>query len=188
MPLSYSSGDSSTIPQPFFPLNRKGHIMFGLTRNSRRVALALAFSAGWSGLAALPAAAQPGPGGDRIIHAIAAFKAELNLDTTQQPLWDAAVASGKAARDAAKQSRLTVKQVATDELAKATPPNLSHIAATADQVQDANVAAHRQVRAQWLALYATFRPDQVAVVKAGIATRMARMESFRERMRQRFGN
>jgi Spy/CpxP family protein refolding chaperone len=160
--------------------------MFGLTRNSRRVAVALAFCAG---LSALPATAQPGPGGDRFIHAIAAFKAQLNLDpTTQQPLWDAAVASGKAARDAAKQRRQTVKQVATEELAKATPPDLSHIAATADQVQDANVAAHRQVRAQWLALYATFTSDQIAVVKAGIAKRMARMESFRERMRQRFGN
>jgi Spy/CpxP family protein refolding chaperone len=162
--------------------------MFGSPRNSRRVALALAFCAGLSGLATLPAAAQPGPGpgGDRIIRAIAAFKAELNLNTTQQPLWDAAVASGKAARDAAKQRRQTVKQVVTEELVKATP-DLSRIAAAADQVENDNIAAHRQVRAQWLTLYATFTPDQIAVVKAGIAKRMARMESFRERMRQRFG-
>jgi LTXXQ motif family protein len=158
--------------------------MFGLTRNSRRVALALlAFCAG---LSALPATAQPGPGGDRFIHAIAAFKAELNLNTSQQPLWDAAVAAGKAERDAAKQRRQTIKQVASEELAKPTP-NLSNIATAADHVQDVNTAAHRQVRAQWLALYATFTPDQIAVVKAGIERRMARMESFRERMHQRFG-
>jgi hypothetical protein len=183
MLLSYSGGDSSTIPQPLFPLNRKGHIMFGLTRNSRGVVVALAFAAG---LSALPAAAQPGPGGDHFIQAIAAFKAELNLNTSQQALWDAAAAAGKVARDAAKQRRQTAKQVASDELAKSAP-NLLSIATTADQVQDANVAAHRQVRAQWLQLYATFTPDQIAVVKAGIAKRMARMESFRERMHYRFG-
>lgn len=160
--------------------------MFGLNRNSRKFALVLAISAGLTGLAALPAAAQPGPGGDRIIHAIAAFKAQLNLNTSQQGLWDAAVAAGEAARAAAKTSRATVKEVATAELAKATP-DLGHIAAVADQVRDANTAAHRQVRTQWLALYATFTPDQVAVVKAGIAKRMARMEGFRERMQKRFG-
>lgn len=157
--------------------------MFGLTRNSRGVAVALAFAAG---LSALPAAARPGPGGDHFIQAIAAFKAELNLNTSQQALWDAAAASGKAARDAAKQRRLTIKQVASEELAKPTP-DLSRMAAAGDQVQDANVAAHRQVRTQWLALYATFTADQSAVVKAGIAKRMARMEGFRERMHHRFG-
>lgn len=161
--------------------------MFGLTRNSRRVALALAFCAGLSGLAALPAAAQPGRGGDHFIQAIAAFKAELNLNTSQQPLWDAAVVSGKAARDAAKQRRQTVKQAASEELAKATP-DLSRIALAADKVQDDNTAAHRQIRQQWLDLYATFTPEQKAVVKAGIAKRMARMESFREHMHHRFGH
>lgn len=157
--------------------------MFGLTRNTRGVAIALAFCAS---LSALPAAAQPGPGGDRIIQAIAGFKAQLNLDTTQQGLWDAAAAAGKTARDAAKQRRLTVKQVAIEELAKPTP-DLSHIAATADQAQNANIEAHRQVRGLWLGLYATFRTDQIAVMKAGIAHRMARMERFRARMRERFG-
>ena len=157
--------------------------MFELARNSRRAALALAFGAAVS---ALPAVAQPGPGGDRIIHAITAFKAQLNLNTSQQAQWDAAVAASKAARDAAKQGRLAVKQVATDELAKVTP-DLSHIAAATDQAQDATVAARRQVRTQWLQLYSTFMPEQVAVVKAGIARHMSRMEGFRQRMRQRFG-
>jgi len=161
--------------------------MFGHTRNGRGIALALAFCAG---LAALPATAQPGPGhgpgGDRIIQAIAAFKADLNLRDTQLTQWDAAVAAGQAARAGARQSMQTVKQVVTDELAKEIP-DLGHVAAVSDQVRDANTAAHRQVRAQWLALYGTFTPAQAAVVKAGIAKRMARMESFRERMRSRFG-
>ena len=157
--------------------------MFGLTRNSRGIVLALAFCAG---LSALPAAAQPGRGGDHFIQAIAAFKAQLNLNTAQQAQWDAVVASSKTARAAARQSRLTVKQVAAEEMAKPTP-DLSRIAAAADQVHDANAATHRLIRAQWLQLYATFTPDQVAVVKAGIASRMACMEGFRERMHERFG-
>ncbi len=157
--------------------------MLELARNSRRAALALAFGAA---LSALPAIAQPGPGGDRIIHAITAFKAQLNLNTSQQAQWDAAVAASKAARDAAKQRRLTVRQVVTDELAKPTP-DLSHIAAAADHAQDATVAARRQVRAQWLQLYSTFTAEQVAVVKSGIERHMSRMEGFRERMRERFG-
>lgn len=158
--------------------------MLGLTRNSRRVVVALAFAAG---LSALPAAAQPGRGGDHFIQAIAAFKAELNLNTSQQALWDAAVVSGTAARDAAKQRRLAVKQVASEELAKPAPDLLS-IATAADQVHDANTAAHRQVRAQWLYLYSTFTSEQIAVVKVGMAQRMARMEGFRERMHHRFGH
>ncbi|MBK8740675.1 MAG: periplasmic heavy metal sensor [Betaproteobacteria bacterium] len=157
--------------------------MSGLSRSSRKIALALALCAG---LSALPAAAERGHGGDHFVHAIAAFKAQLNLNTQQQGYWDAAVASGKAAREAARQSRLTVKQVASEEMAKTTP-DLSRIAAAADQVRDANTAAQRQVRTQWLQLYATFSPDQVAVVKAGMARQMERMERFREHMRHRFG-
>ena len=162
--------------------------MFGLTGTSRRVALALAFGAG---LSALTVAAQPGPhqhggGGDRFIQAIAGFKAQLNLNTQQQGMWDVAVASSKAAREAAKQRRMTVKQVASEELAKPAP-DLARIAAAADQVRDTNTTAHRQVRTQWLQLYSTFSPEQVAIVKAGIGQRMERMEGFREKMRERFG-
>ena len=162
--------------------------MSGITRNSRRIGLALAFCV--TGFTALSAAAQPGPrhhgGGDQFVQAIAAFKAELNLNTQQQGLWEAAAAASKAAHETAKQRRMSVKQVAMEELAKPAP-DLGRVAAAKDQVQDANVAAHRQVRTQWLQLYSTFSPEQVAIVKAGIAQRMSRMEGFRERMKERFG-
>jgi hypothetical protein len=42
------------------------------------------------------------------------------------------------------------------------------------------------VRDQWLALYATFSPEQKAVVKTLIQERLAKAESFRERMREKF--
>jgi uncharacterized membrane protein len=160
--------------------------MFDLNGRTRTIAVALALCAGF---VALPAAAQPmhrAGGGDQLIHAIAAFKAQLNLNTSQQAMWDAAVAAGKTARDAAVQRRQAVKATAEAELAKTTP-NLAAIAQAVDQAQDANTAARRQVRQQWLALYGTFTPDQVAVVKAGMAKRLARIEMFRERMLQRFG-
>ena len=156
--------------------------MYSLNTPTRRVAFALALCAG---LSALPAAAQRG-GGDPLIHAITAFKTQLNLNSSQQALWDAAVTATSAARDAAIQRRQTVRQVANEEVATAAP-NLPRIAAASDQVQDANTAARRQVRDQWLAVYNTFTAEQKAIVKTGIQRHMSRMEGFRERMRERFG-
>ncbi len=146
-------------------------------------------------LLALPALAQPGPhhrhfggheGQGGLAHAIIALKAQLNLSASQQTALDAAIAAGKATRDAARASRQTIHQLAKDEFAKPTP-DLARIAAAQDQAQDAATAARRGVRNQLLALYATFTPAQVAVIKDAFAQRMAKMESFRERMRERFG-
>lgn len=157
--------------------------MIGLTHSIRGVALALVLC---TGLSALPAMAQPGHGGDRIIGAIAALKAQLNLNTLQQGMWDAAAAAGKTAREAAMQRRLTIKQAVMEELAKPAP-DLSRVAAIADQVQDANTAARRQVRTMWLQLYGTFTPEQLAMVKSGIANRMAKRAQIQEHMHKRFG-
>jgi Spy/CpxP family protein refolding chaperone len=155
--------------------------------------MALALS---TGLSAMPALAQPGSHGHHrggggeggmLAHAIVALKAELNLTASQQDALDAAIAAGKAAREAARQSRQTVHQLAKDEFAKPTP-DLAKIAAAQDQAQDAATAARRGVRNQLLALYATtFTPAQVAVIKEAFARRMSRMDSFREHMRERFG-
>jgi len=159
------------------------------TRKSttRRVAFAFALCAA---LSALPAAAQRhgvgGGGGDPVIRAITAFKSQLNLNTSQQALWDAAATASKAARDAAIQRRQSVRQVVNEELANAAP-NLARVAAASDQVQDANTAARRQVRDQWLAVYNTFTAEQKAIVKTGIQNHMSRMENFRQHMRERFG-
>ena len=163
--------------------------MSKFSRRIRGVALALALGAGILSSVPLTAAAQPmrhGPGGDQIINAIATLKGQLNLNTQQQGMWDAAVAAGQAARDAAKTRRQALKATVDTEIAKTTP-DLGALAAAVDQMQNANISAHRDVRSKWLALYATFNPDQVAVVKAAIAKRLARLESFRERMQHRFG-
>src|SRR6185436_12263834 len=102
---------------------RKGSIM-SFNRNSRRFAIALALSAG---LSAMPVLAQPGQHGRHggheggLAHAIIALKAQLNLTAQQQAALDSALTTGKAARQAARQSMQTVHQLARDELAKDMP-------------------------------------------------------------------
>ena len=163
--------------------------MSGFNRQSRRIALALALAAG---LTTLPAFAQPGPGGHMphgrggLAQAILSLQAELNLNAQQQSMLNAAIAAGKSARDTARQSRTTIHQLVQDELAKDVP-DLSKIAAAEDQAQDAAIAARRGVRNQLLQLYGTFNAQQVAVIKDALSKRMARMDAFRQRMKQRFG-
>lgn len=152
---------------------------------SRIAAVAAATLIGFAGIAS----AQPhhwhgGPGGGDLVMGIAALKGQLNLNTSQQAMWDNAVAAGKAARDNARASHQQLRNTVTTELAKA-EPDLAAVAAASDAARDAAAASHRQVRAAWLNLYSTFTPDQKAVVKSAIQQRLTRMEQFREKMRQR---
>ena len=65
-------------------------------------------------------------------------------------------------------------------------PDLAAVAAVSDNAQAQGQALRKSVRAQWLALYATFSPDQKAVVRQMVQDRMAKGESFREKMKERF--
>jgi len=152
--------------------------------NSRLAAIVASAFISLTGAAAL---AQPGPHhrGD-FTTVIAALKGELNLNTSQQTMWDSAVAQSKAAHDTARANMDKVKTAMTTELAKA-EPDLSAVAAVSDDVQASNSALHKQVRGAWLALYATFTPDQKAIVKTSLQNRMAKMESFRQKMLERRG-
>jgi len=134
------------------------------------------------------ASAQPfhhGPrGGGDFLMGFAAVKDQLNLNTSQQAMWDNAVAAGKAARDSARANMQKVRDTLSAELAKP-EPDLAAVAAAADVARNANAATRTQVRDAWLNLYGTFTPDQKAVVKASIEQRLARTEQFRDKMRQR---
>jgi Spy/CpxP family protein refolding chaperone len=158
--------------------------------------------ASWSNVAAAAllalgahaAMAQPGPrgpgghgghGGMDIDHMIASAKAQLDLNTSQQVMFDNAVAASKAARATARQNMEQVHTMLNNELTKA-EPDLAAVAAAADAAQANTQALRKQVRDQWLALYATFTPSQKAVVRDNIKARVARMEAFREKMRERF--
>ena len=148
---------------------------------SRFAAIAATFVIAVSG----SALAQHGPhrhgaGGADIAMAIAALKGQLNLNTSQQQMWDSAVAASKAAHQTMRANLQRVHDALTAEIAKA-EPDLSAVSSVGDQVQAQNIQARRQARDTWLALYATFTPDQKAVVKTALQNRMARAEAWRQK-------
>jgi len=149
---------------------------------------ALAVGAAW----ALP----PGPGhgpmggphghGFGIEQSLDALKGKLALNATQQPLWDSAAAQRSAARESGRALMQKVKDAMRAELTKP-EPNFAAVAAVADDAELQGRALRRQVRDQWLNLYATFTPTQKAIVRDAVQQRMDAMDGFRERMRQRKG-
>jgi hypothetical protein len=149
------------------------------------VAVATTFGAGMALAQPHGPHAHPGDGGLEIGQLIAHAKDKLNLNTSQQGMFDKAVADSQAARDAGRALHDKVKGRLTTELAKA-EPDLAAIAAAADAAADQARAQRIAIRNEWLALYATFSADQKAVVKDGIQRHMARAESFREKMREHF--
>jgi Spy/CpxP family protein refolding chaperone len=153
--------------------------------NHHRIARRLAAVAA-AGLIGASAAALAQPmhdhhrgGGDFGLH-IAALKGQLNLNTSQQQMWDNAVAAGKSARQAARTNGQRLHDALAAELAKPAP-DLTSVAAVADEVQAGNATLRHQVRDAWLALYATFTPEQKTVVRDALAKRMARMEQWRQK-------
>ena len=121
--------------------------------------------------------AQPGPGMGSPLHMLIAVKGQLNLNTSQQLQWDNAVAQAKAAHEASRAGHGQLKAAMDAELGTA-EPDLASVSALADGVRQQNEASHRAARDAWLALYATFTPEQKSVtrdaLKAGIASLEAR--------------
>ncbi len=126
-----------------------------------------------------------GAGGDGFApQALETLRGKLNLNTSQQALFDQAAAAGRTAREAAWTSGQKVRDAMRAELAKA-EPDLAAVATVADGVQAQNQATRRTVRDQWLKLYATFSAEQKAVVRDFLASRIDRFESRRHGMRGR---
>jgi Spy/CpxP family protein refolding chaperone len=136
-------------------------------------AVLLGTALGGIGMGAL---AQPLLGGNPLAM-LGKAKSDLKLNTSQQVQWDAVVAQTKAAHDAGRTNFEQLKTALQAELVKP-EPDFASVAALSDSIRDRNAALHKQTRNAWLALYATFTPDQKAVardtIKAGI-----------ERMRER---
>jgi Spy/CpxP family protein refolding chaperone len=124
-----------------------------------------------------------GHGGGDVATAIFALKGQLNLNTSQQQMWDSAIASSKAARQNMRANQQRVHDALSAELAKA-EPDLAAVSAVSDQVQAQNVQLRHQARDTWLALYATFSPDQKAVVKSALENRVARAEAWKQKRQQ----
>lgn len=153
-------------------------------------AAALAMTLGTAASLANAGGASHGPHGggapgDMIGHLIEKAQPQLNLNTSQQQQFAAALASTKAAHQTGLSLHESVKTTLTAELAKP-EPDLAAVAAVSDNAQAQGQALRKSVRGQWLALYATFSPDQKAVVRQLLQARMAKAESFRQKMQDRF--
>lgn len=120
--------------------------------------------------------AQPMHGGTPLAM-LGKVQAQLNLNTSQQLQWDNMVAQRKSARAAARANFAQVNTALQAELAKS-EPDFAAVAAVADGAHQQNAALHHQTRDAWLALYATFSPEQKAIardtIKAGVAKMQAR--------------
>jgi Spy/CpxP family protein refolding chaperone len=156
-------------------------------RNSRLAALTAAALLALGGVVALaqPVGA-PGPrghpGGMDIEHVLFRVKSQLNLNTSQQLAWDNAVAQTKASHATGWANGQKLHDAMTAELAKP-EPDLASVAAVADSVHTTNQTLRQGVRDQWLQIYATFSPEQKAVVRDSLAQQMARMEAMGAKMR-----
>jgi len=105
-------------------------------------------------------------------------KSDLKLNTSQQLQWDAVVAQTKAAHDAGRANFEQLKTALQAELAKA-EPDFAAVATIADGVRGQHAALHKQTRDAWLALYATFTPEQKAVARDAIKAGIERMQARR---------
>jgi periplasmic protein CpxP/Spy len=150
-----------------------------------RAAPALAAVAASALILLAPVAQAQGPGHHHgsgfFPKAIAAVKAKLNLTSAQQLAWDNAVAHARTVHQNARESRGQVHEAMRAELAKP-EPNLAAVAALADDVEQQNRSARKQVRDEWLAFYNALSPTQKAIVRDVLTERMARADSFRDRM------
>jgi protein CpxP len=147
----------------------------------KRIIYALVIAAGIAGVAFEAWAQAPGHGMHDPLAMLQRLQAKLNLNTSQQQQFDAAVAQSKAAHQAMRANFAQLKTATQSELAK-TEPDLAALAAVADQVQAQNIAQRQQARASWLALYATFSADQKGVVRDALNARLARMQAFGQRL------
>ena len=125
----------------------------------------------------MSAVAQPLLGGNPLAM-LGKAKSDLQLNTSQQLQWDAVVAQTKAAHDAGRTDFEQLKTALQAELAKA-EPDFAALATLADGVRDRHAALHKQTRNTWLALYATFTPDQKAVARDTIRAGIERMRERR---------
>ncbi len=156
------------------------------TRRVRGLAtLAAVLSLGLAGAAVAQPFGHHGSGGPHGMIEQIVQSGKLTLDSSQQLARDRAVEASKAAHQQAIANRQSLHAAMQAELAKP-EPNLASVAAAADQVQQQNQGLRKSVRDQWLALYAMLTPEQKAVVRDAMTQRMARADSFRNHMRERF--
>jgi Spy/CpxP family protein refolding chaperone len=121
--------------------------------------------------------------GDSPLEMLGAVRSQLNLNTSQQQQWDNAAAMTAAARSAMHANLQQARAALEAELAKA-EPDLASVATAADSARDQVLSLHRQARDVWLALYATFTPEQKGIARDAIKAKLAATQARRAMHRQ----
>lgn len=127
------------------------------------------------GALASMASAQPMHDGS-LVEMLGSLRSELNLNTAQQQQWDNAAALSRAARSAFRSSMQERRSAVQAELAKA-EPDFASLAAASDATTQQVSMLRKQARDAWLALYATFTPDQKATARDAIKDRIAKIQA-----------
>lgn len=141
--------------------------------------LIIAILAATLGAVAVAASAQPLDGAGPLAM-LGKIGPQLNLNTSQQQQWDALMAQAKAAREVARANFAALTAALRAELAKP-EPDLAAVAVRSDSLRQDNAALRKQTRDAWLALYATFTPEQKAVTRDAILAGLDRVEAWRSR-------
>lgn len=123
------------------------------------------------------ASAQPFHG-ESPLEMIGVVKDQLNLNTSQQQQWDNAVSLSQAAHSAMHASFKQGQAALQAELAKP-EPDFASLASAADGARDQIASAHRQARDAWLALYATFTPEQKGIARDAIKAKIQQIQARR---------
>jgi len=129
------------------------------------------------GVAGLAVSAQPMHSGTPL-EMLASMKSQLNLNTSQQQQWDNALALSQAAHTAMHASFKQGHAALQAELAKP-EPDFAALASAADSSRDQIASAERQARDAWLALYATFTPEQKGIARDAINAKIQEMQARR---------
>lgn len=127
------------------------------------------------GALASMASAQPMHDGS-LVEMLGSLRSELNLNTAQQQQWDNAAALSRTARSAFRSSMQERRSAVQAELAKA-EPDFASLAAASDATTQQVSMLRKQARDAWLALYATFTPDQKAIARDAIKDRIAKIQA-----------
>lgn len=136
------------------------------------------------GLFSASSIAEPFRHGEREFLPMQEIHDKLKLSGEQEKTWQVLEQKTRDMRMSGRDQRNEIKSQARQELDKA-EPDLARVARLADQNMDEQTAKRRQLRDEWLKLYAQLSPEQKLVVRDALKARMAKMEMFREKFKQR---
>ena len=116
----------------------------------------------------------------------AAMKAKLNLNTTQNAQYTAAMQSTIKANEAMRKARTAAAATAKAELAKA-DPDFARLLNLRDETQGATAGESKAAIAEWIKFTQMLTTEQKGMIRSQLLDRLSRADDMREKFRQRHG-